>query len=269
MYGNNASRLNNGSDLNVNTNLRTSNSEVSSMTISLWNQYLSLKIRPAVGVDANGITQYDKNRVGQTALSPDACQTIYDEFVDKIYPEYKKAVETGEPCPDKMSVTVETGKEPKRNIVGIEMTPSTDSGNNVPDLWFVIYSMVDSNNMAVEANAYRHKFPKKKIRVNYNPSNGYSDLESYANADFNIFLNGLGRTELMLPYSEHVKKYSVERAKSFTPQNNGGGYNGAGSGYQNGGGYGSAQSFASKGPSSFDGVGFGGMLGGLDELPFN
>ena len=279
MFNNsNGNRMNNGSDLNVNTNLRTSNSDTSSLNIALWNQYISLRISPAIGVDGNGVTQYDKTRKGNTALSAECCELLAKEFEAKLLPAYTNAVFNGIPLPEEvMSVTTETGRDPKRNIVGIEMRSAVD-GSNVPDLFFVIYNMVDMNNVAVEANTFRHKFPKKICRVGYNPVTGISAQEYMDNSDFNLFINMLGHSELMLPYSEHNKKYITERAKMFGGNNNSNGnsYGGNAYGANNYGGnsYGGNRSggntaaFASSGPTAFEGVGFSSM-GLADELPFN
>lgn len=270
---NNSNQLNNGSDVNVNTSLRTSTSSSSSMNMSLWNNYVSIKISPAIGVDANGVTQYDKTRSGKTALSAENCEALASEFKDKILPFYNKAVLEGEGVLTPISVTVETGKDPKRNIVGIEMA-ATEPGNT-PEMYFVINGFVDANDVSTEANIYKHLFPQKKVKINHNPQTGVSDKEVSTNADFNIFLNIIAHVELQLPFSEHVKKYNEERNRMFNQRQSTNGYS---TGY-NGNSYGNNQSspmnnpsstnFASSGPVPF-GAGYGSMLGGLDaELPFN
>lgn len=271
MWGNNGGQMNNnnGSDINVNTSLRTSNSEQSSMVYSLWNQYVSIKISYAIGVDANGVTQYDKTRKGQTALSGDACQALFERFKNEIYPVYEGIVagDGSAQCPmEGLSVTTETGKEGKRNIVGISMRPSVVPDDPVPDMFFVIYSMVDSQNIAVDANIFEHRFPKRIIRLNYNPKTGLCDSEVKTNADFNIFLNILGRTELLLPFSEHVRKYTQERDRMFSSRNNNqqGGYS------QNQPSYGAAANGAYGAPSyqqPNNGGGFGMNI--PNDLPFS
>ena len=52
-----------GNNINVNTNgLFQSYSDTSLVTVGAWNQQLSVKIRPAIGKDENGLTQYAQNK---------------------------------------------------------------------------------------------------------------------------------------------------------------------------------------------------------------
>lgn len=268
MWGTNQNRMNNSQDTNVNTILRTSSSDTSSLTISLWNQNISLKIRPAVGVDGNGITQYDKGRSGNTALTQEAAASLFEEFKNVILPVYNKVVLEGEPCPENLGIFVETGRDAKRNLVGIEMRPSKDERDTTPDMYFVLYGMVDENGTAVEANTFRHKFQKRLVKVGYNPMNGVSQREIRSNSDFNLFLNIIGKTELLLPYSEHVAKYNKERFKGTSSNSGSFGQSGgfpSGSLPQS-----SGTNFSSNGPSSYGGFG-GASNFGLDsgEIPFN
>lgn len=274
MWGNNANRLNtqNGSNgLNVNTRIKNFSSDVSSLAASFWNQNFSITISPAIGPDGNGIMQYDQNRQGKTALTLDACEALVAQFNEVILPVYNSVVLNGETCPESLGVTVETGRDPKRNIVGIEMMAPTD-GSEIPDMYFVYYGMVDANNIASPASTFKHKFAKRAIRIDYNPNTGVAKKETYANADFNLFMNMISKTELLLPYSEHVRKYSSERSKSFTPNNGNSSYSGGNNSYNNYQSSGVSTNFASS-PSGFGGAGFG-MLGGAlggdaEELPFN
>lgn len=269
MWGNNSSRLNTGSNINVNTRMKNFTSDVSSMVVSLWNQNYSITISPAIGPDGNGVMQYDQNRQGKTALSLDACEALIEEFKTVILPIYKDVVLNGAECPESKSVTVETGREPKKNIIGIEMTAPVD-GTKVPDMHFVYYGLVDANGISSQANTFKHKFSKRMVRVDYNPNTGLSGEEVATNADFNLFINMISKAELILPYSEHAKKFSSERSKTFTPGNGVGGntYTGSTAGASNGG---AGMNFASS--PSYGGAGFG-MFGGAlngdaEELPFN
>ena len=273
MWGNNATRLNNQNNgLNVNTRIRNFSSDVSSLATAFWNQSFSLTISPAIGADGNGIMQYDQNRQGKTALTLEACEALVEKFKEIIQPVYEAVVLRGETCPESLSATIETGREPKRNIIGFEMTAPTD-GTDTPDLYFVYYGMVDNNNIASPASTFKHKFAKRVIGVDYNPNTGISKKETYSNADFNLFLNMISKTELLLPFSEHSKKYNAERSKTFQSSNgNGNSYSGGNNNYSNGNSNG-ATNFASSpsyGATSGYGMGmFGALAGDSEELPFN
>lgn len=271
MWGNNSNRLNNqNNSVNVNTRIKNFNSDVSSLATAFWNQNLSTTISPAIGADANGIMQYDQNRQGKTALTMEACEALVSQFMQVIKPVYEAVVLKGEECPECLSVTIETGKDLKRNIVGIEMLPASD-GSGVPDFYYVIYGMVDQNNIASPANTFRHKFAKRVVRLDYNPNTGVAKKETFANADFNMFLNMISKTELLLPFSEHVKKYNSERSKSFQANNSG---NNSYTSSNNYGGTNSGGMNFSSTPTNYSaggGFNFGGGFAssGNDELPFN
>jgi len=271
MWGNNANRLNNqnNSGVNVNTKLKNFNSDVSSLSTSFWNQNFSLTISPAIGPDGNGIMQYDQNRQGKTALTLEACEALVSQFKEVILPVYEGVTLRGETCPDSIGVTIETGKDPKRNIIGIEMTaPSDDS--ETPDLYFVLYGLVDENNISSPANTFKHKFAKRLIHIDYDPNTGISKKNVHTNADFNLFINMISKTELLLPFSEHVKKFMGERSKGYSGNNGNGSFSNGG--YSNNSSYGGGNNSMNFASSPSYGGGAYAMLGsenGSSELPFN
>lgn len=275
MWGNNGNRLNNNNQsngLNVNTRIKTFTSDVSSLATSFWNQSFSITISPAIGADGNGVMQYDQNRQGKTALTMEACAALVEKFKEEIQPVYEAVVLRGETCPDSLSATIETGREPKRNIIGFEMTVPTD-GSTVPDLYFVFYGTVDANNIASPANTFKHKFAKRVVRIDYNPVTGLYAKETHANADFNLFINMISKTELMLPFSEHIKKYNSERSKTFQSgnSNNSNVYSGGSNNFSGNTGA-ASMNFASSSPAysgSTYGAGMFGALAGSEEIPFN
>ena len=273
MWGNNGNRLNNNNQsngLNVNTRIKTFTSDVSSLATSFWNQSFSITISPAIGADGNGVMQYDQNRQGKTALTMEACAALVEKFEEVIKPVYEAVVLRGEPCPESLSATIETGREPKRNIIGFEMTSPTDG--EVPDLYFVFYGTVDANNIASPANTFKHKFAKRSVKIDYNPVTGLYSKETQANADFDLFVNMISKTELMLPFSEHIKKYNAEKSKNYQSGNsNSNSYTGGNNSYSGNPGA-TSVNFASSSPAysgNTYGAGMFGALAGSEEIPFN
>jgi len=211
MWGNQNMNQMNRNDVSVNTNLKTSNSDTSSLNIQAWNQNISLRISPATGVDANGVTQYEKTRRGNASLSMEGAAALLDAFKRIILPTYDQVIKGEIPCPDELSVCVETGRSPKKNLVFLKIKNPSD-GSNVPDAYVEIHQAVTDENIADGGNIFTHKFPKRKVFINMNTMTGVG-TPTYANSDLNIFLNILGDTNLLLPFSEHVSKYTKERAK--------------------------------------------------------
>jgi len=268
MYGN-GNRMNQN-ELSVTTLFRSSASRTSLLTLRGWNDKISVIIKPAVGEDSQGVMQYS-DRQGQTALTMDACETLSYRFNQEILPVYNKVIAGEMECPDRMSVCIETGKTPKRNMISIEMI-KPEKADELPDMYFVLYSSIDDNNIASESNTFKHVFPKKISYVGYNPVNGISEKTVYENADFFMFMNLISNPNMMVPVDYHNGKFM--KAKSETYGSKGGNFgNGFGSnnGYNNQQ-YSNSNSFASQMPGSFDtqpsqGVGFG--MFGNDEMPFN
>ena len=268
MWGNqtNGNRMNGRNDVNVNTRLKSFNSDVSSLALSLWNNNYSINISPAIGVDGNGITQYDQNRQGKTALTLEAAKSLIEKFNLIIKPVYDKVVSGDEDCPEIKSVTVKTGREPKINVIGIEMTPPSGDEKE-PDFYFVFYGSVDTiNNTANAAMTFKHKFAKRSVFEDYNPQTGAAK-EIKVNADFATFMELIGAAKEMFPYAEHFKKYNSDRTKAYQNNNNN---QTDYSGMSTSGNMNFASSPSDGGAGGFNNIGlFSGGLSGSDELPFS
>ena len=257
MFGQNPNAMNNGPQCN--TYLRPMTSEQSMLSPSLWNQNLSIRIRPAIGRDGNGIVQYDKNRQGQTALSPENCRALISKFNEEIRPGYEAAIRDKLPC-DVASISVVSGGASK-NVTTIRMRPGNDPEDMTPVMELEVALNVDANGVAAEGNIYRHEFAKKMVFLDYSPTTGPKGKSS-VNADFETFLaviEAIGsNTSMENSVAKHQEKYDAMRAAEY--QNN--------SGSSNGGGFGSGGMFSGmNNPGQSQGNGFGIPSNG--ELPFN
>ena len=252
-------------EVNVNTRVKSFTSDTSSLNLALWNNNFSITISPAIGADGNGIMQYDQARNGKTALTLEAVYALLAEYEQKIKPIYEKVVAGEEVCPDIKNATIKTGRAPKENMIGFEMTPPT--GDEVePDLYFVLYGAVDENNTSNPASTFKHKFAKREVFEDYNPVTGVAKVNR-VNADFEAFLKIIGATEEMLPFQDHFRKYNSEKSKNASNQATQAPYQGnsAGVGGMN---FASSPSYGSS--NAFSGVGmFGGALNDESPLPFN
>lgn len=254
MWGQNPNAMNNGPQHN--TYMRPMTSENSMLSPTLWNQNLSIRIRPAIGRDGNGVVQYDKNRQGQTALSPENCYALMAKFNEVIRPAYESAIRDNLPCETK-SISVVSGGASK-NVTTLSMHPSNDPEDPTPVMEIVVSLNVDTNGVAAEGNVYRHEFSKKTVFLDYNPMTGPKGKSS-VNADFEGFMNIVnaigGRKNTETTVATHLGKYESMRSSNASSNNNGGG------------GDFNAGVFGGMNPAGNTGSGFGMPSGG--ELPFN
>lgn len=208
-----------GNQINISTRFITSVSDTSMLTIGGWNNSLSIRITPSIGVDQNGNRMYDKNRAFQTALSQDNAKSLYLAYAKKIKPLVD--AET----PEAISVGVPVGRDTKRSIVSIEMVP-TESGSF--DMFLVCYTALDQDNVASEGNTFRHRFKKTVSIRDYQAQTGQGDLEE-VNGDFENFVDKLEFIGNLLPISHHGAKYADASAAAYrgnsSQNNNGGGWN--------------------------------------------
>ena len=108
MFGNNNG---NGNGVNVNTAFYTSYSDTSLLSVGGWNRNLSLKIQPAVGKDANGLTQYasDKTSTITTSIREENALALLEGFNKYIKP----AIENENPHEAKVTIAMGSGDKKK------------------------------------------------------------------------------------------------------------------------------------------------------------
>lgn len=216
-----------GNQVNVSTRFTTSVSDTSMLTIGGWNNNLSIRITPSIGVDGNGNRMYDKNRAFQTALTQDNAKALYLLFEETIRPLLK--AQDIKP----KSIGVPVGRDAKRNIVNLELVPT----DNSYDIYLVCYTNLDQNNSAQEANTFRHRFKKVTGIEDYQPSSGQGELKE-AHSDFENFLDKLCQIGNILPIAAHGSKYAEASSAAYrnnqgSGQNNYGGNNNYGAGTYN------------------------------------
>lgn len=218
MFASNPNSMNGGGGVNHNTYLRNLTAEATMLSLSLWNQNLSIRIRPSIGRDGNGVMQYDKNRQGQTAISVENAFALVEKFEKEMRPAYEEAIQNGTPCVES-SISVETSGQGK-NIITILMRPATDPSDTTPVMELVVDLSVDSEGIVQTGNEYRHEFLRKTVYKNYSAAVGYRDKE-YVNADFMYFmsvLRCLGDGNINSIVAGHIGSYMDMKSKSFGSQ---------------------------------------------------
>lgn len=213
-----------GNNVNISTRFNTSVSDTSMLTIGGWNNSLSIRITPSIGVDGNGNRMYDKNRAFQTALTQDNAKALYLLFEKEIKP----LMDTNSPSNKLVGVPV--GKDTKRTVVNIEMVP-VDAGY---DMYLTCCTNLDQNNVATEQNIFRHKFKKTRAIKDYQPQTGQGELEE-VHADFMNFVDKLQNIGDILPIAHHGSKYADASSAAYRGGNNNQGNSYGNNNYNNGG----------------------------------
>ena len=225
---------NNSGTINTNTTFITFYSDVSSLTISGWNDMIALRFLPAMGKDANGLTQYDKDKKISTSLKPNNSCALLKKIEKKIIPAYEK----GEKA---KAVTVKTRS--KEGLNTITVSNKLDENGN-PKFTLIFAGNVNENGIAEPANIIMYPFNSVETLEDYDPTVG-GGTESTEEAEFFNFVEILKHRIDILGLNHHAAKHGNNLSKSYG-NNNGGNQQ-----------------------SSNSGDAFMDAFGGGDELPFN
>lgn len=254
-------------NVNVSTNVRTFTSEKTQLVVSFWNTAISLKINRATGVDPYGNPTFDRSFnsaggsvLGQSALTAEKVKTMVLAFREKVLPTYEKVIAGVEPCPDNLSVSVETGRAEKRNCIVLGIRKAEVPGG--VNFFFAICSGLTAENTVAEENVFEHVFAKQPIKENYNYKTGMTDNTFYVEADFWNFF-GILENSSMIPVEYHMSKYRAQLSKNGSLAN-GNNNNFAALQSQAANNFTTGYS-APAAPATSGGVGFGMQ----DALPFN
>ena len=203
---NNIQPQRNGNRANVNTPFTRSYSDTCMISLSGWNQNLSLKIHPAIGKDANGITQYSTDN-GQTLITS-ITQENAIAWVEGIDKYITPAISEKRPS-KKVSITVGGN--------------NMNSTKKVLSLWYDgehCFFECDEGMMedgtVPSGHSVVHEFPEKKIMIDYDKTTG-NYVEETVYSDYLKFVGKLRNIEALTPMVAHSIKYD----KSFRNNNNG------------------------------------------------
>lgn len=89
------------------------------LSVAYWNQQISLKLAPCIGVNGDGLRNYsdDKSQIIMTALAADNVYALKDAYAKHLKP----AIESGTPA----SISVTIGTAPSRKIITIGFDGTT------------------------------------------------------------------------------------------------------------------------------------------------
>ena len=199
---------NNNNRRSVSTNIKTLYGDTASMSLSYWNDMISIKLNPCTGTNADGIRQYDRNRSFSTALSIQKSKALVDLIEENILPLIK-SVSEGNKLERPVNVAVQCGA--KKAMVIIQYS-NDDRGK--PFVCLYGYTSSNDDGTCEQQNMYAYKFGKTSVIKNYNPNTGEGDVVQ-VESEFEFFYNTLKNLDNAFGASSHSNSY-------FTSWSNGG-----------------------------------------------
>lgn len=204
---------NNGSGVNVNTSFYTSYSDTSLLTVGGWNRNISVKLSPATGKDANGVTQYDTTNNIITSIREENAIALVEGFEKEIEPAIKNGTNA------KVTIAMGDGENKKAFSIIYD-------GN---DAYLEIATGVKEDGTTEENNVLTHKFNKKSYMVNYNWADGTGE-EVPTEADLYNFVEKMRACQDLVPTVAHSINYSNANKAAYKNNQNSS-YNNANNNY--------------------------------------
>lgn len=189
---------NNSNTPNVTTKIRSLYSDTACMQLSYWNENLSIRINPMIGINEQGIRQYDYNRRGSTALTSEKCTALAAKIKEIILPEIEKVKKTNK-LEKPINVGLVVGQ--RGSSFFIEYKPD-DSGK--PSVYATLFTNVGQDNKAPKDGVYTYKFIKTTVIDNYDPESG-TGTESVEEAEFMFFYEKLKNLAMLQATIAHAQ----------------------------------------------------------------
>lgn len=191
---------NTGNSVNINTRVYTSYSDTALVTMTAWNDKLSIKFQPCTGKDANGIRQYasETNQMVTTSLTLDNALALLDGIDNRLLPAMKEKKES--------SISVSMGSNENKKVLTLKY-----DGN---DTYLIMHTSVNENGITDEDHVLTHKFNKRSWMENYDYSTGNGDENDHA-SDFFNFISRVRDTHLLSGMVAHTIKYDESMRSMF------------------------------------------------------
>lgn len=169
----------------VNTFIKSFYSDLSCMSISYWDEKISLRLSPIQLVNEDGTRQYDHGKRITTAITFDKCLALCKR-IDEVIRPAMKAVESGVVLTTPVNTGFFVGAK-KNNGLFIEYKNNT---KGIPSLFLTVYTGVLTDGTAPKEGSISYEFVKTTIIENYNPETGSGDKKEI-NGEFEFFYDKL------------------------------------------------------------------------------
>lgn len=184
----------NNNNPSVNTRLAQFYSQENAVTLSAWNTNISLRIQPCIGVDGNGIRQYDNSRdkAITTSITPDNALALVKGVTEKILP----AIQEG--TPKRISVII-SANSAARKVLTI--------GFDGKDSYMELAMNVSETGVCASQSVIRHTFSTRDYMEDYEPTNGTGNTITF-HAELIRFIDKFKNIDLIGGAVPHAIKYA-------------------------------------------------------------
>lgn len=173
MFGNTSQ--NNVNTANVNTRTYSSFSDTAALTLTLWNDKISLKLSPLKGVNQDGLRQYSFEAKDSiiTTLTVDNAITLLSGICTVLNPAIEKKEKKS------IAVTVNADKADTKKIIQL----STENG----EVELSIHVNIAADGTVPVGNTLSHKFNMRTLNLDYDPTTGKGEVLTI-NSDYENFV---------------------------------------------------------------------------------
>ena len=178
-------------EVNLNTNFFNSYSDTCHVQVGGWNQQLSVKFRPFVGTNADGICTYadDKNQIISTSITNENALALLEGFEASVLPAVRGEKESG-------TASIVMGTDDARKI----LTIGYKDGNA-----FISIS-IGLNEVGAAQQTITHVFNKKSYLEKYDPATGGAPEKS-VEVELFSFMNKVRKVDDLVPMTAHSIRY--------------------------------------------------------------
>lgn len=218
MYNNyNSNRPTDG--LSVNTQFMMDYCDTAKITVSGWNDKVSIRLNRSSGKNADGLTMYNEQDYFNTAMTKDVIEALIDGIDNTIIPAIKEM----------------------RNASIAVQTSSNENGSNVIE---ILVASNDKNGFSVFLNAHKygqagpidtftHEFRQKNYLKDFNPMTNQGDIV-VVQAKFMQFVAVLRAALIPVAVTAHGEKFRAKIAEAYNSNRGGNNnYSGGNRNYQN------------------------------------
>lgn len=206
-------------NLSVNTQYWADFSDTAKITVSGWNDKVSVRLNRASGKNADGLTMYNEQDYFNTALTKDVIQTLYDAINEEIIPAIKENK-------SQVSIAVQTSSnENGSNVIEI-LLADNDKGQ------LCVFLNAHKYGPAGPIDTYTHEFRQRNYLKGFNPmTNDGSSVN--VQVKFMQFVEILKASLYPHAVKVHAEKYRNKIAEAYNANRGQGGNSYGNRNYQN------------------------------------
>lgn len=189
----------NNNQASLNTRLAQFYSQENAVTLTAWNNNISIRVQPYIGTDSAGIRQYEnsKDKCVYTSITPDNAVALLQGIRDKVIPAINENTEK------RVSILIGANSASRKML-----TIGFDGENSYMELAL----NVSDTGSCDPANVIKHTFSTREYMEDYVPTDGTGN-SIIVHSDFLRFAEKLEDMKFFTGAVHHGIKYAeVSRA---------------------------------------------------------